>query len=303
MTLRYAFIVFTFSALLVQAPTAIALDDPSTAWAPLYEAKDTVLEQKLRMELYKVPLFKQLILKKKMAIGIVDISTDPPRFASVNGETMIYAASLPKIAVLLAAIYSFEKGTLEESNENLSLLKEMIAKSSNTAATTMIEKIGIKKINTILQMSEFHFYDKSQGGGLWVGKPYAKNTIRIGDPMFNISHGANVNQVCRLYYLLAAGKIISPARSAQMLEILKDPLIHHKFVKILDEVAPEATLYRKSGTWKQWHADSIMVRGETWRNYILVALVENKNGETILQKIVPTIEKIVKPGNLMKNKQ
>ncbi|MDX1518840.1 MAG: serine hydrolase, partial [Gammaproteobacteria bacterium] len=123
-----------------------------------------------------------------------------------------------------------------------------------------------------------------------------KNTVRVGDPLSNISHAANADQVCRLYYMLYMGKIISPERSNQMLEILKDPLIEHKFVKALHQFAPEALLFRKSGTWKHWHADSVMVRGKRWRNYILVAFVEHKHGEEILQKIVPTVETIIRPS-------
>lgn len=292
--IRFLFFV-SFVFLPLHSIAAISSEADGNNWLPLSEAKNLELQQEVRKELYKVPLWRRLILQNKMAIGVIDMGASPPRYASINGETMIYAASLPKIAVLLAAIYSFEHGTLQETPENIAALKAMIASSSNTAATEMIEKIGIDEINTILQMPEFLFYDKSHGGGLWVGKPYAKNTIRIGDPLYNISHGANVDQVCRLYYRLAAGKIISPARSEQMLDILKDPLINHKFVKVLKQVAPDATLFRKSGTWKQWHADSVMVKGEEWRNYILVALVESKNGELILQKLVPTVESLFEP--------
>ena len=159
----------------------------------------------------------------------------------------------------------------------------------------MIELIGMDNINRILQRPEFRFYDPKQGGGLWVGKPYAKNTVRKGDPLFNISHGATVNQVCRLYYQLATGKIINEKRSRQMLEILKTPLLYHKFVYELQRRSPDARIYRKSGTWKTWHADSVFVRDSQWRNYILVALVESDNGEKIIRELVPTIEQILHP--------
>ena len=63
-------------------------------------------------------LWQSLINKKRMAVGVVDLS-DPlqPRFARVNGRTMMYAASLPKIAILLAAYVCFEDGTLQETPE------------------------------------------------------------------------------------------------------------------------------------------------------------------------------------------
>jgi beta-lactamase class A len=97
--------------------------------------------------------------------------------------------------------------------------------------------------------------------------------------LYNISHGATATQVCRVFYLLATGRLINPERSAQMLEDLADPRLHHKFVSQVEERAPNARMYRKSGTWKQWHADAIMVQGTLWRDYILVGLVESTNGE------------------------
>ena len=81
-----------------------------------------------------------------------------------------------------------------------------------------------------------------------------------------------------------------------MLEDLSDPALHHKFVYSLDRIAPNAKLYRKSGTWRRWHSDSIMVRGKKWRNYILTAMVESPDGENILRKLVPLVEQTIKPG-------
>lgn len=54
-------------------------------------------------------------------------------------------------------------------------------------------------------------------------------------------------------------------------------------------------MFRKSGTWKQWHSDAIMVRGTQWRNYILVGLIESDNGETILRQVLPAVEELIVP--------
>jgi len=113
--------------------------------------------------------------------------------------------------------------------------------------------------------------------------------------MYNISHGATATQVCRVFYQLATGKLINPQRSAQMLADLADPGLHHKFVSQLDERAPDAKLFRKSGTWRQWHSDAIMVQGAHWRNYILVGLVESENGESILRNVLPAVEELMVP--------
>lgn len=264
-------------------------------WQPLYESVDPELQKALETRLSKNLEWKKLIARKKMAIGLVDLSGDAPRFARINGNQMMYAASLPKIAISIAAYASFEDGSLKETPEIRQDLGDMIRVSSNSAATRMIDRIGMKKIQTVLKDPKFGFYDEKRGGGLWVGKRFASSGPRIGDPIYNISHGATVTQVCRVFYLLATRKLISPERSEQMLDDLVDPHLHHKFVSQIEERAPNARMYRKSGTWRQYHADSIMVQGTRWRDYILVGLVESENGEAILRTMLQVVEELIVP--------
>jgi len=209
----------------------------------------------------------------------------------------MYAASLPKIAILLAAYVSFEDGSLEETAAVRKDLGDMIRVSSNAAATRLIDQIGMRKIQAVLKDPQYGFYAEKRGGGLWLGKRYAKRGPRIGDPVNNISHGATATQVCRFFYLLSEGRLISPQRSGQMLADLSDPQLHHKFVSQVKLRAPGARMYRKSGTWKRWHSDAIMVRGTQWRNYILVGLIESENGEAILRSVLPAVEELIAPAS------
>jgi beta-lactamase class A len=268
----------------------------SSDWQPLYERVDPALQAAMDKRLNANPEWARLIRGKKMAIGLVDLSGNEPRFARVNGNQMMYAASLPKIAILLGAYVSFEDRSLAETEAIHADLADMIRVSSNAAATRLIDKIGMQNIQRILQDPQYGFYDKKRGGGLWVGKRYASAGPRVGDPMFNISHGATATQVCRFFYLLAEGRLINAERSAQMLADLSDPHLHHKFVSQVEERAPGAQMYRKSGTWKQWHSDAIMVRGTKWRDYILVGLVESENGERVLRQVLPAMEELIVPA-------
>ncbi len=267
----------------------------SAEWLPLYDRVDADLQARLEQRLNSNKDWARLIRSRKLAIGVVDLSGDAPRFARVNGNVMMYAASLPKIAILLATYASFEDGSLVESEEISKDLADMIRVSSNSAATRLIDRVGLAKIEAVLQNPAYGLYDEKRGGGLWVGKRYAKSGSRKGDPLHNISHGATATQVCRFFYLLDAGRLVSPERSEQMLADLSDPRLHHKFVSQVEERAPAARLFRKSGTWKQWHSDAIMVRGTRWRDYILVGLVESQDGETILRRVLPAIEELIVP--------
>lgn len=266
---------------------------PVDHWKPLYDLVDPGLQAGLERALNANPQWQRLIQRRRLAVAVVDLSPDEPRFARVNGNQMMYAASLPKIAILLTAYASFEDGSLAETAEIHQDLADMIRVSSNAAATRVLDAVGMQKIEQVMRDPEFGFYDESRGGGLWVGKRYASQGIRRGDPMFNISHGATVTQVARFYYLLANGHLINETRSAQMLADLADPGLHHKFVAEIEARAPRARIFRKSGTWQNWHSDSVLVRGTDWRDYILVGLVESPEGEHILRELVPTVEKLL----------
>jgi beta-lactamase class A len=268
---------------------------PADQIRPLRQLVDKNLQKELEKKLKSNKRWAKLIGKKKMAVGLVDISDSSNiRFARVNGDVMMYAASLPKLAILLAAAQSLEDESLKETPEILHDMRIMISQSDNPAATRMIDRMGFGKIETVLTDDRYELYDPQRGGGLWVGKRYAKKGKRYPDPLMGLSHGASVTQVCRFYYLLAIGQLVNRQRSIQILDILSDPEIHHKFVNTLDNIAPEAKLYRKSGTWRNWHSDSVMVWGPVWRRYIVVGLIEDKRGEQILRDLIPTVEEVLK---------
>ena len=263
---------------------------------PLSKLLDSSLQANLEREIASHSDWSRLISQKKMAVGIVDLS-DPNnvRYARVNGSHMMYAASLPKIAILLAAMDAIEKGELKETAEVKKDMRLMISKSNNAASTRMIDRVGYEKLEAVMTDSNYNFYDEDRGGGLWVGKRYGGGGDTNREPLKNLSHAATVGQVCRYYYLLAHGKLINEQRSKQMLAIMEDPELHHKFVNTLDQIAPNARLFRKSGSWRTYHSDSILVWGEDPnRRYILVALIDDENGEQIIRDLVKPIEKALK---------
>jgi len=136
--------------------------------------------------------------EERLAVALVDLG-DParPRLAAVNGDRMIYAASLPKIAVLLAAFEGLESGQLLESPSVVRDMEAMIRRSDNAAATRMIDRVGLSRIDEVLMEDRYRLFDPEQGGGLWVGRAYARRSRRIPDPVAGLSHGATALQVAR----------------------------------------------------------------------------------------------------------
>jgi beta-lactamase class A len=267
---------------------------PGDSLIPLQALTDQALQADLVRKLKANPHWKELIEQKKMAVGIVDLRDRAHiKFARVNGDEMMYAASLPKIAILLASMDAIEKREMPESKEILQDLKLMISVSDNEASTRMIDRLGFEKIERVLCDPRYKFYDQSCGGGLWVGKRYAADGRRYPDPMKGLSHAATVTAVCRFYYLLINGRLVNAKRSKQMLDIMVDPALHHKFVNTLDTKSPKAKLFRKSGSWENFHSDSILVWGPR-RRYILVGLIEDPEGEQILRDLVNIVESVLR---------
>jgi beta-lactamase class A len=231
----------------------------------------------------------------QLAVALVDI-TDlaEPRVAAINGDEMMYAASLPKIAILLAAFVEVERGRMSLDSSTRGALTRMIRVSSNEDATNMLNRVGKRRVAEILQSERFRLYDPLVNGGLWVGKEYAKGVAFQRDPLHNISHGATALQTARFYYMLETGQLVTPRLSVQMKDMLGRPGIDHKFVKGLEQ-RPYARVYRKSGTWRRWHADSALVES-AGHKFIAVGLAQHPEGGRWLERIIaPLHDLIVRP--------
>ncbi|UCD82906.1 MAG: serine hydrolase [Desulfobacterales bacterium] len=260
--------------------------------ADLSETCDPKLQKGLQMCLVSLNLDKAAD-RKSLSIVLVDI-TDPssPRMAYVNPNEMMYAASLPKIAILLGAFERIARGdmTLDETTrEKLAL---MIRNSSNQAATEILNQVGKAYLADLLQSPRYRLYDPKKNGGLWVGKEYSKSGAWKRDPLHNLSHGATALQVARFYYMLQTGRLVSPELSRQMKSILGNPAIEHKFVKGLRQIHPDSRIYRKSGTWKEYHSDSAIIEHDG-RRYIAVALAKSPRGGKWLADLIIAIDNLI----------
>ena len=271
--------------------------------ADLTESCDPVLQKGLEKCLISLNL-KRAIHNKALSIVLVDI-TNPasPRMAHVNANEMMYAASLPKIAILLGAFERIANGEMNLDPQTQETLALMIRNSSNRAASEILNRVGKAYLADLLQSSRYRLYDPQKNGGLWVGKEYSKAGAWKRDPLHNLSHGATALQVARFYYLLQTGQLVSPESSRQMKAILANPAIEHKFVKGLKSVHPNSRIYRKSGTWKQYHSDSAIIEHDG-RRYIAVALAKSRRGGQWLSDLIVAMDDLIfksASSNISKN--
>ena len=280
MTLRAACRLAVAGAALLLSFAAHA--EPRRA-AELREARDPALQSGLERIARDLGLETQ-VKAERLSVALLDMTVaDAPRLAMLNGDTLMYAASLPKIAILFGALVEAERGRLPINDETVGVMTRMIRYSSNEDASRVLNWVGGERLIEILQSDPYRFYDPQGAGGLWVGKAYGKEAAYRRDPLRNLSHAATAFQVARLYYLLATDTLLNPRMNAVMKEALSNPGIHHKFVKALDGI-PGAQVFRKSGTWKDCHADSALVEYAGHR-YIMVAIADHPQGGEWLERL------------------
>jgi beta-lactamase class A len=257
----------------------------------LRQAGDPVLQQGLEHVVADLGLTPD-VQRGDLALSLVDITdAQHPRMAMLNGDEMLYAASLPKIAILLGAFVEAERGRLVLDADRMATITQMIRVSSNQAATTVLGWVGGERLIDILQSPKFGFYDARGAGGLWVGKPYGPGGAYRRDPLHNLSHGATAFQVARFYQMLDANALVNPELTAKMKDVMSHPGIVHKFVKGMLE-RPGVAMFRKSGSWQDTHADSALVEANG-RKYIMVGLAHNARGGDWLVRLAPRLHDLV----------
>lgn len=226
------------------------------------------------------------------AVGLLDLRT--LRLALIRPDRGEYAASVPKIGILLAFFQLHPEAATGLDPQVRHELGLMAKASDNDLAAKYSRMLGLPEIQAVLD--SYGFYDAARGGGLWVGKHYGQDEPRFGDPVGDNSHAATVRQVLRYFLLLEQGKLVSPAASRTMREIFASPDIPHDAIKFVASLAGrEAQIIRKWGSWEEWLHDSAVVTGPG-RHYILVALTHHAKGDEYLVNLAGAVDDLLNGG-------
>lgn len=289
-------------------PNPIAFDgDTSSAWRSpdadvdvttdhsfAFPSEDAGLVSDLRRALSKPP-FDRLVRRGQLSVSLVDMSRPGQvQYAGIDDDRMRYAASLPKIGIMLGVFTEIEAGNLEYTPDLQDKLERMIRRSENRVSSELIRMVGFERIEAALQDPRWELYDPDRNGGLWVGRGYGSGLgLWRRDPLHQISHGATTRQVARFMVMMDRGELISPWASAEMKRIAGHPEIQHKFVLGLQN--RPSLIFRKSGTYKKWHADAAIVeRGDI--RYVAVALMESSQ-KGVLSKLILELDDIITRRN------
>ena len=258
--------------------------DFQTATDPVLQKKLVAIDGGLRR--------KYGMTAQQTSVGVLDLRKF--RLALIHPDHEEYAASVPKVGILLAYFQLHPEAATHFDAKVRHELGLMAKISSNEMAAKFSRELGLKEIQRVI--NSYHLYDTNHGGGIWVGKHYGAGAERIGDPLNNFSHAATVRQLLRFYLLLEQGKLVSPEASRTMREIFASPDIPHddiKFVKALS--GRNVQIIRKWGTWENWHHDTADITGPG-RHYVLVALTNHPQGDEYLVDLGRAVDDMMSTG-------
>jgi beta-lactamase class A len=253
---------------------------------------DSPLDSALQAELEAIDARLRAPLgmtEEHTAVGVLDLRTG--RLAMIHPDRVDYAASVTKIAILLAYFTLHPEAASPLDPVTRHELGLMIKVSDNELAAKYSRLLGLKPIQAVLDT--WHFYDAAHGGGLWMGRHYGQGAERYGDPVADHSHAATVRQLLRFYLLMEQGRFVSPAVSQTMREIFESPEIPHmqdRFVKGL--AGRGVQILRKAGWWEDWFHDTALVTGGG-RHYILVAMTHHPKGDDYLEAFAPAVDDLI----------
>src|SRR5256714_499864 len=254
------------------------------------------------------------LAEKNLAVTLVDL-TDPGRAeqASFRGAEPIYPASVVKLFYLAAAHRWMEDGRLKETEEVDRALKDMIVESLNDPAHFILDALtGVSNGEELPpdklkkwaeRRNAVNRYFASLGYiGInvnqkpWCEGPYGRERQFYG-PKFTNRNMLTTDATARLLAEIAAGRAVTPARSARMMELLKrdfsgkaeDPDDQaHNFTGLA--LGPGARLWSKAGWTDTARHDAAYIELADGHRIVLVTFTTGVAKE---RDIIPSIARAV----------
>jgi beta-lactamase class A len=256
--------------------------------------------------------------EKNLAVTLVDMR-DPkrPLMASFRGGEPIYPASVVKLFYLAAAHRWIEDGKLKETDELKRAMRDMIIDSSNDATHLIVDSLSGVSNGAELSVGEMKKWGERRNVvnryfaslGYTVGKtginvnqkpwcegPYGRERAFLG-PKFENRNKLTTDATARLLAEIVAGRAVTEARSARMLELMKrdftgksdDPDDQsHGFTGIALEAG--ARLWSKAGWTSTTRHDAAYIELPNGARFILVTFTTDQAKE---REIIPTVARAI----------
>ncbi|WP_415909126.1 serine hydrolase [Oleiharenicola sp. Vm1] len=235
----------------------------------------------------------------QLAVTVVDLRGAAPVPASYRGDARMYPASVIKLFFAAYAHRLMEDGKLADTPELRRGMRDMIVDSYNEATSYVVDAITGTTSGPELPPDELAKWNAQRGivtryfAGLgyanvyaqrkpWGEGPYGreKQDMEAHPPARNY---LSTNDTARLLVELAQGRCVSPARSAQLLELMRrDPFKASDDPDSQDvgftgpALSPGMKLWAKAG-WVSWaRHDAALIELPGGGRVVIVTFTEGR---------------------------
>lgn len=257
--------------------------------------------------------------EKQLSITLIDLR-DPAHLdqASFRGNERIYPASVVKLFYLAAAHRWLEDKKIEDTAELRRALKDMILDSSNEATQYVVDVITHTTAGYELPPKEMEEWQQKRNVVNRYYSALGYTNINVNQKTFcedaygreQVSRrpdGSNRNKLttdatARLLAEIVTGKAVTPARSAQMMELLKRDYSGtskdnddqgHGFTGIALAGMEGVRLWSKAGWTSTTRHDAAYLELPDGAKFVLVTFTTDHANE---REIIPTVAKVVIEG-------
>ena len=256
---------------------------------------------------------------RQLSITLIDLR-DPQRpvTASFRGNERIYPASVSKLFYLVAAHRWLEDKKIEQTPELTRALRDMIVDSSNEATQYVVDVITQTTSGDELPPKEMEEWQYKRNAVNRYFTELGYTNINVNQKTFcedaygreRVSRGPNgenrnkltTDATARLMMEIVTGKIASPARTAQMMELLKrdytgkpdDPDDQGTgFTGIALKGREGYRLWSKAGWTSTTRHDVAYIEAPDGGKFVLATFTTDHSRD---REIIPTVARVVIDG-------
>ena len=259
------------------------------------------------------------LTENQLSITLIDLR-DPqhPVMASFRGNERVYPASVVKLFYFVAVHRWLEEKKIQETDELKRAVRDMIVDSSNEATQYVVDVLTQTTGGYELPPPEMETWQYKRNV---VNRYYAAlgfKNINVNQKTFcedaygreRVSRGTNgenrnkltTEATARLLSEIVTGRAVNPARTAQMMELLKRDFSGmskdaddqgHGFTGIALQGITGAKLWSKAGWTSTTRHDAAYVELPNGAKFVLVTFTTDHANE---REIVPTVARVVIDG-------
>src|SRR3989454_7415121 len=259
------------------------------------------------------------LTENQLAITLIDLR-DPQHLvtASFRGNERIYPASVVKLFYLVAVHRWLEDKKIQETDELKRAVRDMIVVSSNEATQYIVDVLTHTTGGYELSPNEMEVWQNQRNV---VNRYYSSlgfTNINTNQKTFcedaygreKVSRGPNgeyrnkltTDATARLLGEIVTGRAVTPARSAQMMELLKRDFAGtskdnddqgHGFTGIALQGMNGVKLWSKAGWTSTTRHDAAYIEFPNGAKFVLVTFTTDHPNE---REIIPTVARVVIDG-------